>query len=157
MQLSIEGLDLIKRSEGFRGQVYRDVAGLATIGYGHRVQACELFPSGLTEPEAAAILIADASEAQQAVERLVKVRLTQGQFDALTDFCFNLGAERLASSTLLRCLNAGGYEAAREQLLRWDRAAGHVVPGLQTRRQAEFDLWATAAQIAPTTVADAAA
>ena len=50
--------------------------------------------------------------------------LTQGQFDALVDFCFNLGAGRLASSTLLKALNGGRYEAAAEQLLRWDVAAG---------------------------------
>ena len=106
MQLSTEGLELIKKSEGFRDHVYRDVAGFPTIGYGHLVKPDESFPNGVTESQAASILAADVQQAEQAVARLVKVALTQGQFDALVDFCFNLGAGRLAGSTLLRELNA---------------------------------------------------
>jgi len=75
------------------------------------------------------------------VGRLVKVPLTQGQFDALVDFCFNLGEGRLASSTLLKVLNGARYEAAGEQLLRWDLAAGQVNTGLKGRREAELELW----------------
>ncbi len=106
MELSAAGLELIKTSEGFRANIYADVAGIPTIGYGHRVLPHETFPNGLTEAEAVRILATDVFEAQRAVLRLVKVPLTQGQFDALTDFCFNLGAGRLASSTLLKALNA---------------------------------------------------
>jgi lysozyme len=145
MQLSAEGLDLIKKSEGFRDHVYRDVAGFPTIGYGHLIKPAESFPDGIaepiTEPQAAAILAADVQDAEQAVARLVKVVLTQGQFDALVDFCFNLGAHRLASSTLLRELNAGHLDAAAQQLFAWDHAGGAVNSGLKARRQAEFDLW----------------
>jgi lysozyme len=75
------------------------------------------------------------------VQRLVKVPLTQGQFDALVDFCFNLGAGRLASSTLLSVLNRGRYDAAAEQLLRWDFAAGKENPALRSRRQSDHELW----------------
>jgi lysozyme len=141
MKLSAAGLELIKRSEGFRSETYLDVAKLATIGYGHRLLLHESFPEGITEAQAAAILGEDVGLAEQAVERLVRVALTQGQFDALTDFCFNLGSGRLASSTLLKELNSGSYETAREQLLRWDFAAGEVNAGLKARRQAEFQLW----------------
>jgi lysozyme len=141
MQLSAAGLGLIKRSEGFRGQAYLDLAGFPTIGFGHRLQAHESFPSGVSPARAEELLVADVSQAEQAVHRLVKVALTQGQFDALTDFCFNLGAGRLASSTLLVALNAGRYEAARVQLLRWDRAAGEVNASLKARREAEFQIW----------------
>ncbi|MGA2755341.1 MAG: lysozyme [Terracidiphilus sp.] len=142
MQLSINGLDLIKKSEGFRDRVYRDVAGFPTIGYGHLIKPAESFPDGIAEPQAAAILACDVQGAEQAVTRLVKVALTQGQFDALVDFCFNLGAGRLASSTLLRELNAGHHNAAAQQLLAWDHAGGVVNAGLKARRQAEFELWA---------------
>jgi lysozyme len=144
MQLSEAGLELIRRSEGFRGRTYLDVAGFPTIGYGHRLQARESFPNGVSATQAAEMLAADVSQASQAVQRLVKVTLTQGQFDALTDFCFNLGAGRLASSTLLTALNAGRYEAARVQLLRWNLAAGEVNAGLKARREAEFQIWASA-------------
>jgi lysozyme len=146
MKLSAEGLELIKRFEGFRGQQYTDVAGFLTIGYGHRIVPPESFPNGVSEPQAATILTSDVSEAERAVARLVKVVLTQGQFDALVDFCFNLGAGRLAKSTLLRALNAGRYDAASEQLLVWDLAGGEVNLGLKARREAELRLWKSAAQ-----------
>ena len=141
MKLSGAGLELLKRSEGFRGQTYKDVNGFPTIGYGHRLLHPESFPDGISESQAAEILVSDVREAEQAVERLVKVPLAQGQFDALVDFCFNLGAGRLASSTLLRALNGGRYEAAAEQLLRWDIAGGKENSGLKARRKAEFALW----------------
>jgi len=141
MELSVEGLELIKRSEGFRSREYKDVAGFSTIGYGHRITVNESFGAGISEAEATAILTGDVREAERVVARLVRVELTQGQFDALVDFCFNLGAGRLAESTLLRELNAGRHAAAAEELLKWDRAAGEVNEGLKARREAEFRLW----------------
>ncbi|MGA9063647.1 MAG: lysozyme [Terracidiphilus sp.] len=141
MELSVEGLELIKRSEGFRSQLYNDVAGFPTIGYGHRVTRLESFVEEIGEPQAAAILANDVHEAERAVARLVRVSLNQGQFDALVDFCFNLGAGRLAGSSLLRELNAGRYESAAQQLLAWDRAGGEVNAGLKARREAELQLW----------------
>jgi lysozyme len=141
MQISEAGLDLIKQSEGFSPRVYRDVAGIPTIGYGHRLYAGESFPQGIGHLEAGKLLAGDVQSAQQAVQRLVKVPLTQGQFDALVDFCFNLGAGRLAASTLLRDLNAGDYQAARRQLLSWDHAGAEEIEGLKARREAEFRLW----------------
>ncbi|MDE3148020.1 MAG: lysozyme [Acidobacteriota bacterium] len=141
MQLSAVGLELLKRSEGFRSHVYLDVEGLPTIGYGHRLVHPESFPKGIGEAQADRILAGDIREAEQAVERLVRVALTQGQFDALVDFCFNLGAGKLAASTLLKELNAERYNAAGEQLLRWDHAGAEVNIGLKARREAEFQLW----------------
>jgi lysozyme len=149
MQLSAEGLELIKRFEGFRSRQYTDVAGFPTIGYGHRIVPPESFPGGLSEPQAANLLARDVSAAELAVGHLVKVALTQGQFDALVDFCFNLGSGRLAGSTLLRVLNGGRYGDAVEQLLRWDLAAGEVNLGLKARREAELRLWKSAPQLCP--------
>jgi lysozyme len=145
MELSVAGLDLLKRSEGFRSRTYKDSNGFPTIGYGHRVLHPESFPEGIGEGQAAEILVSDVRDAEEAVERLVKVPLAQGQFDALVDFCFNLGAGRLASSTLLKVLNSGRYTDAAEQLLRWDVAGGEENAGLKARREAEFALWAGAA------------
>jgi len=149
MQLSSEGLELIKRFEGFRSRQYTDVAGFPTIGYGHRIVPPESFPGGLSEPQAANLLARDVSAAELAVGHQVKVALTQGQFDALVDFCFNLGSGRLAGSTLLRVLNGGRYGDAAEQLLRWDLAAGEVNLGLKARREAELRLWKSAPQLCP--------
>jgi len=152
MQFSAAGLELLKRSEGFRNRTYMDVAGFPTIGYGHRLLRSESFPDGIGEAQAAANLAADLSQAEQAVQRLVKVPLTQGQFDALVDFCFNLGAGKLAGSTLLKELNAGQYDAAAGQLLRWDHAGAEESAGLKARREAEFQLW-TGAEPATQTAA----
>jgi lysozyme len=140
MQLSGAGLELLKRSEGFRNRTYLDVIGFPTIGYRHKLQHPESFPDGIDEAQAAEILVSDVRDAEEAVTRLVTVALTQGQFDALVDFCFNLGAGRLASSTLLKVLNGGRFDAAAEQLLRWDIAGGHENAGLKARREAEFAL-----------------
>lgn len=141
MQISDKGLALIKVSEGFRNHTYLDIAGLPTIGYGHKLTAGESFPNGITEDQASAILTHDAIQAKDAVLRLVKVSLTQGQFDALVDFVFNLGSGRLASSTLLVDLNDGNYDATAEQILRWDHSGDKEVVALKARREAEVELW----------------
>jgi lysozyme len=141
MQLSPAGLDLIKRSEGFRTQVYKDINGFATIGYGHKLLPDESYPTGVTENQASSLLENDVLESSLAVSRMVHVPLTQGQFDALVDFVFNLGQGRLASSKLLLLLNQRCYGQAAAQLLLWDRAGQEVLPGLKSRREAEFALW----------------
>jgi lysozyme len=141
MHLSSAGLNLLKKSEGFRDHIYADVAGFLTIGFGHRLTPGEAYPNGINLSQAETILSRDITIAEAAVERLVKVALTQGQFDALVDFVFNLGAGRLASSTLLRYLNSGKHDAAAWELLAWDHAGSHEVASLKARREAEFQLW----------------
>jgi lysozyme len=141
MQFSNAGMELLKQSEGFRSRVYLDAAGFPTIGYGHRLLNPDSFPNGIDEPQATNLLLCDVRDAEQAVARLVKVPLTQGQYDALVDFVYNLGSGRLASSTLLKFLNAGNYDAAVEQLLLWDHAGNQEIAGLQARREAEAELW----------------
>jgi lysozyme len=66
---------------------------------------------------------------------------TQGQFDALTDFVFNLGEARFASSTLLRKHQVGNYPGAALEFPRWVYAGGRVLPGLVKRRAAEAHLY----------------
>lgn len=141
MRLSAAGLELIKKSEGFRSCKYLDCAGIPTIGYGHRLLAGELFSTAIEEAQATELLAADVSSAEGTVERLVKVPLTQGQFDALVDFVFNLGAGRLAASTLLKDLNRSQFDAAGQQILLWDRSGAAENAGLKARREAEFQLW----------------
>jgi lysozyme len=139
--LSKIGLELLKKSEGFREQIYQDVAGYPTIGFGHRLVPGENYPDGISLALGEAILAKDVRNAEIAIERLVKVPLSQGQFDALVDFVFNLGAARLAGSTLLKYLNSGKYDAAAWQLLAWDHAGSQQLAGLTARREVEFHLW----------------
>jgi lysozyme len=146
MNLSAAGLQLLKKSEGFRDRTYLDATGLPTIGFGHRLVHPECYPAGITPAQAEVILLWDVRDAEQAVERLVKVPLTQGQFDALVDFTFNLGSGRLAGSTLLQNLNSGKYDEAAGQLLRWDHAGAQELASLKARREGEFQLWGETTQ-----------
>lgn len=86
-----KGLDLIKRFEGFSSTVYICPAGHPTIGYGHLVRDHEMFET-ISPEEAEGLLRKDVESAERAVLRLVNVSLTDGQFDVLVSFTFNLGA-----------------------------------------------------------------
>ncbi len=136
MKISPTGLEAIKLHEGLRLHVYKDVAGFETIGYGHLIKPGESFKK-ITEQEAHRILRADVKHAEAAVNRLVKVELSQAQFDALVSFVFNLGAGAFADSTLLQKLNAGDYQGAANELPRWNKAGGKVARGLVVRREYE--------------------
>jgi lysozyme len=146
MEFSDAGMRLLKKCEGFRAKVYLDACGFPTVGYGHRLLHPDSFADGIDEAAAQDILISDVNVACSAVECLVKVPLTQGQFDALVDFTFNLGATRLSGSRLLFLLNQGQYDAAAEQILRWDHAGAAELAGLKARREAEVELWKGSAQ-----------
>jgi Phage-related lysozyme (muraminidase) len=135
MQPSQACIDLVKASEGCRLTAYRDSVGILTIGYG---STGGIKPGQtITQEQAEAMLVDDLDAAAEAVGKLVTVPLTQGQFDALTDFAFNLGAGRLRDSTLLRLLNQGRYGEAAVQFKFWVMAGGHPLPGLVKRRAAE--------------------
>lgn len=132
---------------------YRDAAGYLTIGYGHKIADPAKWRGNITEQEADSLLACDVICAEGEVAKYVTVPLTQGQFDALVDAVFNLGAGSKGHkdgifvlsygqpSTLRSLLNSGDYAGAREQLLRWDHADGKVLSGLTTRRRAEYELW----------------
>ena len=132
--------ELTRHFEGLRLRAYQDQSGIWTIGYGHTGPDVH---AGLTitEAEANALLVRGIAIAAACVCRVVTVDLSQGQFDALVDFVFNLGCERLRGSTLLAHVNAAEFDLAAAQFLRWDHAGGVAVPGLLVRRQAEMALF----------------
>ena len=141
--LSAQGLELIQGFESLRLNAYQDSAGVWTIGWGH---TGGVRPGDrITRAQADAYLQQDTGWAQQAVSDLVHVPLTQGQFDALTSFTFNVGRGALEDSTLLRKLNAGDYAGAQAQFGRWVHAGGEVLQGLVRRRAAEAELFGAAA------------
>ena len=139
MQISKAGLDLIKQFEGLYLKAYRCPAGVPTIGYGHTAGVA--MGQTITQQQADDYLRRDVRQFERAVARLVTVPMTQGQFDALVSFAFNLGEGTLAQSTLLRLLNAGDYAGAAAQFDRWNKAGGRVLPGLVRRRAAERALF----------------
>lgn len=139
MEPSKDAIALVKASEGLRLEAYQDSTGLWTVGYGHTSGA----QAGMTitEQQAEDFLAEDLADAARWVSELVTVPLTQSQFDALSDFVFNLGQSRLRNSTLLRLLNAGRYQEAAAQFKFWVMAGGQVEPGLVKRRAAEAALF----------------
>lgn len=140
MKTSPAGIALIQKFEGFSPTVYDDAAGKPTIGYGHLIKKGESFTT-LTEMQALAILYKDVVSAETAVSLLVKIPLSQGQFDALVSFTYNLGMKALQSSTLLKRLNEGNYTAAADNFQRWTYAGKTQLAGLVQRRAAEWALF----------------
>lgn len=130
---------LTQQFEGLRLEAYQDTGGVWTIGYGHTKGVKK--GDKCTEAQALAWLMEDMREAEQTVNELVKIPVTQNQFDALVDFVFNLGRKAFRDSTLLRLLNTGDYKSAYNQFARWKYDNGRVIEGLVRRRKAEADLF----------------
>ena len=148
MAVNAATLNLIKEFEGFEGKAYYDPVGVLTIGYGHTNlsgQPPKVVP-GLTisEPEASKLLVRLLDKVYEpAVKKNVKVPLTENQYGALVSWTYNLGEGNLKKSTMLKRLNAGDYEGAADEMLKWNRAGGKVLRGLTRRRKAERALFLT--------------
>lgn len=135
------GIELIKRFEGFSAAPYLCPAGYLTIGYGHLVRDKEKWRNGIDRIQAEELLAADMQGAEKAVLRLIQVPLSDGQFDALTSFTFNLGAGALQRSTLRRKVNREEHGDVPAELLKWIWAGGRKLEGLIKRREAEANLY----------------
>jgi lysozyme len=138
---SDNGLALTKGFEGLHLEAYRDCAGIWTIGYGHTGPAVCAGQS-LSGLEAEDLLRADLADAVSCVNRAVQTAISQGQFDAMVDFCFNAGRGNFGQSTLLRKVNSRDFGGAVAQFALWVHAGGEVVSGLVRRRKAEADVFA---------------
>ena len=143
LKYSDAGMALTKGFEGLRLAAYQDVAGVWTVGYGHTGPG---IATGMTISEAYAelLLVADLASAVACVNRAVQGKVSQNQFDAMVDFCFNVGRGNFLQSTLLRKVNLEDFAGAVVQFGRWVHAGGEVVPGLVRRRKAEGALFADA-------------
>ncbi|BEN12117.1 lysozyme [Serratia marcescens] len=144
MKISDDGMALIKRFEGLRLQAYQDSVGVWTIGYGWtQPVAGRKIGAGMVIDATTAerLLVCGIVQFEQGVERRVTVPITQGQFDALVSFAYNLGLRALENSTLLRRLNAGDRKGAADQFGRWVNAGGVRLDGLVARRAAERALF----------------
>ena len=151
MITSETGKALIKSFESCRLIAYKDGGGVWTIGWGHTgPEVCE----GLvwTQDTADRAFLEDLAYFEVGVDALVKVPLTQGEFDALVSFAYNCGldqdedtkAEGLGDSTLLRKLNDSDYNGAAAEFPKWNKDNGKIVNGLTRRRMAEKALFESA-------------
>lgn len=156
MKVSAKCIQQIKLDEGVRSKPYQCPALLWTVGVGHVIDPTHArvpmanrkelpIPPGwdrvLSAEEIDDILRKDLARFESGVLRLIKVPMTQGQFDGLVSFSFNVGLGNLQNSTLRMKLNRGDYEGAAEQFLVWTKAGGRVLPGLVKRRTHEKEMF----------------
>jgi lysozyme len=161
MKVSEEGLKLLKHHEGFRKKPYQCAAGIWTIGYGHAMYGDQLkipsTPEGMaarkayplkpednriwSKEEIDALLVKDVVRFERAVKRYITVPLRQCEFDGLISAVYNLGGGWLQRSPVRQKINRGDKEGAMEQLLKYNKAGGKVLRGLDNRRKDEVALF----------------
>ena len=131
-------LDKLKEFEGLKLEAYRCPGGVLTIGYGHTGRDVRE-GDRISKFYAEELLKADVAEVAEEVERL-GVAHTQGQFDALVSFAFNIGVERLRTSKLLRLIRRqDSYRNIKAEFKRWVYAGGEKQAGLERRRAWEVN------------------
>lgn len=146
MNVSERGIKLIKHHEGVRNRPYRCPAGLWTVGVGHLIGDGKSLPDTwnrvFTQEEIDGILKRDLRRFELGVHKMLpNMPLRQGEFDALISFCFNLGLGCFQRSTIRQALLRGDKKAAMESLLKYCRAGGKILRGLQIRRMDEKALF----------------
>ena len=146
MKVSKEAIKLIKHHEGVRAKPYKCPAGLWTVGVGHLIGDGKTLPASwnktFTNEEIDGILAADLKRFELGVSKMLpNVPLRQHEFSALVSWSFNLGMGAFQRSTLRQALLRGDKEAAMESLVKYCRAGGKVLKGLQNRRLDERRLF----------------
>ena len=142
MKSAIEyAADLCRVFEGYRSAPYLCPAGVATIGFGSTV-----YPSGkrvslsdapVSKDQAEQLLLLELAKVEEWVTSLCPTLTNDKQRAAILDWAYNLGIGRLRASTLRKRLNERDWESAKQELLKWNKGAGKVLPGLVKRRAAE--------------------
>jgi lysozyme len=146
MEITEEGLSLIKEFEGFRTKAYRDAVGVWTIGYGHTSMAGHPHVTPeleISKEEGAEILRRDVELFARGVREAVVVSLNDQQFSALVSFAYNVGLGAFRSSSVLKAINRRDFDAVPRRLNLWVKAGGRTLPGLVRRRAAEGALFLT--------------
>jgi lysozyme len=156
VKVSEKALKMIRHHEGVRQRPYRCPAKLWTIGVGHvlyprqgalKIDERDVYPleerdnRTFSMEEVDEILRDDLNRFERGVERFCPVKLTQGQFDALVSFAFNVGLGTLQRSTLRQKVIRNDMEGAAEEFLKYTLAGGKVLKGLVTRRNDERALF----------------
>jgi lysozyme len=161
VKVSKQCIEMIKHHEGVRTKPYRCPALLWTVGVGHVIDPNHIrvkfedrknialpdeWNRVLSMAEVDRILAEDLANFERGVLRLCPTGLTQGRFDALVSFSFNVGLGNLQRSTIRMKHNRGDFEEAAEAFMQWTKAGGKELPGLVKRRKDEKALYSTASQ-----------
>jgi lysozyme len=141
MKISETGIELIREYEKLRLVAYKPTPeDVWTCGWGSTKGVTE--STVWTEEEAETHFREDIADAERCVNRCLQgIQVTQGQYDALTSLCFNIGCGNFSSSTLLRLLRAGDDEGAALQFRVWIKQKGKTLNGLVRRRESEEELF----------------
>jgi lysozyme len=141
-------ITLTKSQERFRMSPYNDPVQFCTVAYGHLIvknpcgpQEYDQYPIPLTEAQGTELLEHDMQLAEIIVGRGVKLELTDGQYGALCDFTFNVGARNFLHSRLLKLVNSDSLDQIPAEFRRWRRAGSTVLAGLVKRRELEIALF----------------
>ena len=142
MKVSDKAIKVIKHHEGVRAKPYKCPAGLWTVGVGHLIGDGKSLPESwnrtFTQEEIDGLLKHDLNRFELGVSKMLpNVRLRQCEFDALVSFSFNLGLGTFQRSTIRQALIRGDKEAAMESLLKYCKAGGKILKGLENRRKDE--------------------
>lgn len=133
--------DLCRAFEGYRSAPYLCPAGVPTIGFGATRypsgKAVALSDAPVSKEQAETLLQHDLKKLEEWVIALCPTLTNDKQRAAVIDWAYNLGVGRLRASTMRKRINERDWEAARKELLKWDKAGGKVLPGLVKRRSAE--------------------
>jgi lysozyme len=145
MKISEAGVNLIKRFEGVRNRPYRDCVGLWTVGVGHLIGDGKSLPKSwdktFTDKEVDELLLRDLSKFERGITMQLPMPLRQCEYDALCSFAFNLGLGTLQRSTIRQAMLRRDKKLAAEYILKYCRAGGKIVRGLQLRRLAEYKMF----------------
>lgn len=145
-KISQEGVNLIKRYEGFKLKAYLCPANIPTIGYGSTYYEdgtkVKLTDSPISETRATTLLMALLVSYEKAVDSFCRDDISQHQFDSLCCFAYNVGVNALKKSTLLKKVNANPNDPSiKNEFLKWDKANGKALKGLTKRRLEEANLY----------------
>ena len=149
MKTSKNGILLITTFEGLRLRPYLCSAGIATIGYGSTFYedgtTVKMTNKPITKERAMELFKTTLVQYENAVNKLVKLTLTQNQFDALVSFTYNVGIGAFTKSILLKVINTNPNDLINieKNFLKWNKANKKVITGLTNRRIAEYKLYYT--------------
>lgn len=139
MKASNQLIEKIKEFEGLRLRAYRDSGGKPTIGYGHTMGV--KMGQRITERQAEEMLEQDLWVAGRFPNTMKEID-TQGKYDAVVSFIFNLGVGNFKRSTLYRrILHNAPDKLIQAEFRRWVHSGGKVLPGLVKRREWEAERW----------------
>lgn len=141
LSMSAVALVGVAVSENFVGPAYQDIVGIWTYGFGSttKMDGTPVKKGDSIDPVAALQLkVRDIQKFEGAIKRCVTVPLSQGELDSFVSLSYNIGPSAFCKSTLVRKVNAGDYEGACKEILRWNKAGGKEVRGLTLRREREY-------------------